>query len=107
MKRHGKREEGRLEARGKLERKGACREKREKDRKKDNCRRARPREMGALEAPGVSGIIKGDEGSAINGSARRKRSGGHGCVGHPHFPKSNIGPQSYIVWTNCDLKKVP
>jgi len=97
VKRLGRREEGRLEARGKLERKGACREKREKDRKKDDCRRARPRETGASEAPGVSGIIKRDEGLAINESARRNRSCGHGCVGHPHFPKSNRGPQSYVV----------
>ena len=48
-------------------------EKREKDRKKDDCRRARPRETGASEVPAVSGIIKGDEGSAINGSARRNK----------------------------------
>ena len=42
-----------------------------KGRKKDDCRRARPREMGASEAPGVSEIIKGDEGFAIKGGARR------------------------------------
>ena len=43
-----------------------------KGRKKDDCRRARPREMGASEAPGVSEIIKGDEGFAIKGGARRE-----------------------------------
>lgn len=59
MKRHGKREEGRLEARGKLERKGACREKREKDRKKDDCRRARPREMGSQRHLVCQGLSKG------------------------------------------------
>lgn len=87
MKRHGRREEGRLEARRKLERKGACMEKRERDSKKDDCRRARPRETGASEVPGVSGIIKGDEGSAINGSARRNKVTWTWLCGAPTFSK--------------------
>lgn len=91
-----KREEGRLEAKRKIRKEGSMQgEKRE--RQENNCRRARPREMGALEAPGVSGIIKG-----MRALPSMEVQGERGQVDmavweHPHFKKQHRTPKLHSL----------
>lgn len=87
VKEHGKKGGREIKGKRRIRKEGGMQGEKRRAGRKIIVERARPREMGALRHLVCQGIIKGDEGSAINGSARRRGQVDMAVWG-THFPKA-------------------